>query len=137
MIRRATLADLQECTDLGIQFHAYSPWSQFPADRDHLSEFMAGIIEHGVLFLSDDGFIGGILNPLYFNRNIVTLAEMFWFAGREGTALREAFEAWGHEQGVVGFNFSGIADEHAPAIARVFRRAGYHPVETGFFKRVA
>lgn len=137
MIRRAELSDLAECVALGMEFHAYSPWSQFPADRDHMADFMTGIIEHGVLFLSEDGFIGGVLNPLYFNRNIVTLAEMFWYAGKHGTALRETFEAWGREHGVVGFNFSGIADEHAAAIARVFRRAGYHPVETAFFKRIA
>lgn len=98
---------------------------------------MAKIIEHGAIFLSDDGMIGGVLNPLYFNPAYVTAAELFWWAGRDGTALRLAFEEWGREQGVVGMSFSGIADEHAPAIARVFRRAGYLPIETAFFKRAS
>lgn len=135
-VRRATQADINECVSLGLEFHAYSPWSMFPANRDHVTDLMRNLIEHGVVFLSDHGIIGGLLNPLYFNRDLTTAAELFWF-GEDGAGLREAFEAWGHENGVVGFNFSGIADDHAPAINRIFRRAGYAPVETAYFKRVS
>lgn len=136
MIRRATLDDLEHCVDLGAEFHAYAVWSQIPLNRNDLADFLGRVIEHGAVFLSEDGMVGGVLNPLYFNRAYVTASELFWWARKGGRDLLRAFEQWAHENKVVGVTFSGLADEHAKAIERIFRHEGYVPIETGFYKRI-
>lgn len=135
MIRTATAGDIPEVTRLAAEFHAYSPYRDYPFDPDAFSAFAGRLIEGGIIFLSDDGFIAGLLNPLFFNPSVVMGAELMWFARKEGRALREAFEAWAREQGAVGVQFSGLADDQAEAIRRNYERAGYQPVETAYLKR--
>lgn len=135
MIREATHDDLPRVVELGAAFHAMCPYSGFPLDREAFAEFAARLIDGGVILLSDDGMIGGLLSPLYFNPSIVMGAELFWYAGTTGKALREAFEAWARDRGAQGVQFSGLADERQAAIRRVFERAGYAPAEQAFFKR--
>lgn len=135
MIREATAADLPRIRELGAAFHAYSPYRDFPLDLDAFERFAEGMIEAGVVLLSDDGMLGGALTPLYFNPAILMGAELFWWAGKTGRQLREAFEAWARERGAAGVMFSGLSDEREPTIRKVFQRAGYQPGELAFFKR--
>lgn len=136
-IRIATLDDIPEMLELARQFHAYSPWRDIPFDAESAKAFGAGMIIGGIVFLSEEGMLGGVLHPLYFNPAFKVAAEMFWWAPKGGGALRAAFEAWAHSNGAAGIQFSSLADDRAPALARMFRRAGFVPVETGYFKRLA
>lgn len=135
MIRRATHEDMPEILRLGAEFLAYSPYAWAELDAEAFSTFAGQMIENGAIFLSDDGMIGGILSPLYFNPSVVLAAELFWFARSEGPALRQALEAWAREQGAVGITCSGLVDRHEAAIRRVYSRAGYAPSEIAFMKR--
>ncbi len=135
MIRQATVDDLELIGDLGAQFLAASPYADVPLDIVAFSDFAGRMIEHGVILLSDDGMLGGVLNPLYFNPSVVFAAELFWWAPKEGRALREAFEAWAREHGAMGVQFSGISNERAATVTKLFQRAGYEPVELAFLKR--
>lgn len=121
--------------ELGRLFHEYSPYREFALDEAAFERFAVGLTEAGVVLLSDDGMLGGVLNPLYFNPAIVVGAELFWWAGKTGRQLREAFEEWVREQGAAGVMFSGLTDEREPTIRKVFARAGYQPGELAFFKR--
>lgn len=135
MIREATADDIARVVELGAQFHAYGPYRDIPFDEAGLGAFVGGLIEHGVVFLSDDGMLGGVLSPLYFNPSAVMGAELFWWAGKSGRQLREAFEVWARERGALGVQFSGLCDERSDTIRKVFARAGYTAAETAFFKR--
>lgn len=135
MIRRAGEADLDRIVELGAAFHAYCPYRDIPLDREGFRQFAARLIEHGAIFLSDDGMIGGLLVPLYFNPAVVMGAELFWWAGKTGKGLREAFEQWARDEGAQGVQFSGLTDQRAEIIRKVFERAGYTAAETAFFKR--
>lgn len=135
MIRQATADDLDRITELGAAFHAYSPYRDIDFDPDGFRAFAAGLIEQGAVFLSDDGMLGGLLVPLYFNPAVVMGAELFWWAGKTGRALREAFEGWARGQGAQGVQFSGLTDQREETIRKVFERAGYARAETAFFKR--
>lgn len=136
MIRRATLEDMPAILRLGAEFLAASPSRWIPLDEADFAETVTQMIDGpGAIFLSDDGFIGGILVPCYFNRAHVFAAELFWFARQEGQALREAFEAWGRESGASAATASGLADDRERAVRRVFSRAGYETMEIGFMKR--
>jgi len=136
LIRRATLDDLQTAVTFAKSFHAESVHNDIPVDDEALALFMGNLIEVGAVFLSDHGIIGGVMSPVYFNPAYVFAAELFWWAPQDGRALREAFEAWGVEQGAVKIQFSGQVNDRQSTVEKLFRRAGYIPVETGYLKRV-
>lgn len=134
MIRRAGLADVPLIVEMGAAFHAYSPWRDVSFDPNATAAFVAGLVERGVVFLSEAGMIGGILSPSFFNPAHLVAVELFWWASGGGGALREAFEAWAREQGAHGVQFSALGDQNSERMAGMFARAGYRPVETGYFK---
>lgn len=134
MITRATHDDLDTVVGLGRRFHAYSPWRDVPFDPDSLRAFCGRLVETGVIFLSEDGLIGGLLNPLYFNPSYVVGAELFWFAPKEGRELRIAFEEWCRENGAHAVQFSALGDEKSDTVEALFKRSGYRKVETGYLK---
>lgn len=135
MIRQATADDLDRIVELGSAFHAYCPYRDIEFSPEGFREFAGKLIDGGAIFLSEDGMIGGLLVPLYFNPEVVMGAELFWWAGKTGKPLREAFEAWARDGGAQGVQFSGLTDQREETIRKVFARAGYQPAETAFFKR--
>lgn len=134
-VRLATADDLDRIIELGAAFHAYCPYSDIPLDREAFGEFALKLIAGGVILLSDDGMIGGLLNPLYFNPSVVMGVELFWWAGKTGRELREAFEQWAKDRGAQGVQFTGLADEREATIRKVYTRAGFRACEVGFIKR--
>ena len=136
-VRRAGAEDLDRCVELGAAFHAYSPHRSIPLDAVALREFLAGLSEHGALFVSSAGMIGGVLSPLYFNPTYVVAAELFWWAPEGGgRELREAFEAWAAAEGATAVQFCRLDDEHAPRLDALYRRAGYRAIETSYLKEI-
>lgn len=136
MIRRATADDVSRIVELGAEFLAYSPHRVHPLDREAFAAFAEQLVTGaGAIFLSDDGMIGGLVTGLYFNPAIRVGTELFWWARKEGRQLREAFEEWAKGEGAVEIHFTGLLDERADTITKVFRRAGYVPLELGFVKR--
>lgn len=135
MIRQATDEDLARVVMLGEQFHAYSPHRVFSFDREAFGAFAARLIELGGVFLSDEGFCGGAIAPLYFSPDTLVATELFWFTPSEGRELREAFEGWARGQGADAVQFSALVDDHERAVERIYRRAGFERVETGYLKR--
>lgn len=136
MIRRAGPQDLSAAVAFAKEFHAESVHSWIPVDDEALTAWMAGLIDGGAVFLSERGIIGGVVMPMYFNPAVKIAAELFWWAPLEGRALREAYEAWAAEQGASIIQFSGQRNDRSETIEKLFRRAGYDPVETGFMKRL-
>lgn len=136
MIRRASQSDLAEAVAFATQFHAESVHSYIPIVPQVLEAWMADLIGQGIVYLSERGIIGGLLSPIYFNPDYKVAVELFWWAPVGGHELRKAFEAWAVEQGANSIQFSGQRNERAEIVEKLFRRAGYAPVETGFVKRV-
>lgn len=135
MIRKATIEDVGRVVQLLTEFHAESPYAWAPFDPEGTAAFVANMVERGVVFLSEDGVIGGCLYPLYFNPAVVLAAELFWFARVDGRKLREALEDWARDQGCAGVTCSGLANTREPTIRKLFARAGYDSTEVAFVKR--
>lgn len=136
MIRKATHDDVGRIVAMGREFHAYSPWRDIEFDEEALSQFIAKMIDVGVVFLSDDGMIGGVMNPLYFNPKHHVAAELFWWAKSGGRKLMARFEEWAVENGASGIQFSALGDNRSERMHRLFIRAGYSKVETGYYRGV-
>ena len=135
-MRKATHDDVSLVVDMGRDFHDYSPWRSIPFDRDATSRFVTSLIDNGVVFISDNGMIGGLMNPLYFNPSFSVACELFWWAKSGGRELMRAFEDWASESSASGIQFSSLGDDKSERMAVLFDRAGYSKVETGWFKEI-
>lgn len=135
MIREATYADLELIGELGAAFHAACPYADIPLDPEAFEDFAGKLIDGGVILLSDEGMLGGLLHPMFFNPSAIFGAELFWWAPKEGRALREAFEDWAKSHGAMGVLFAGLANERSNTVTKLFERAGYAPTELAFAKR--
>lgn len=136
MIRRADLADAGTAVHFAREFHAESVHAAIPIDVEALTAFMERLITGGAVFLSDHGIIGGLIVPAYFNPAHLIATELFWWAPVDGQALRAAFEGWAADQGAKTIAFTGQRNDRAATIEKMFRRAGYVPVETSFIRRL-
>lgn len=92
------------------------------------------VAEAGVIFLHDNGMIGGVLMPLYFAPTFKIAAELFWWAPDGDGGLREAFEGWAREN-ADAVQFSGLCDHREGAINRLYRRGGFERAEVSYLKR--
>jgi hypothetical protein len=137
VIRRAGPDDTPAIVNMGARLHATGPWADVEYDHEATALFVAGILERGAIFLSDDGMCGGAIFPFYVNPQFMVATEFFWWAPKGGQPLRDAFEAWATENGASAVLFSGLQNERLPAVTRIYRRAGYTPGELSFVKRVA
>lgn len=136
MIRRATLADVPRLVELG---RMHFEGSGLPGDYDEAAaaQFATGIVRGGAAFLSCAGSIGGMATPSYVNPNRWMAVEMFWNAfDGQGSALRDAFEAWAREVGADEVRMSAVWTDRGDAVERILRRAGYARAETSYAKEL-
>ena len=89
----------------------------------------------GVIFLSEDGFCGGMLAPVYFSSETKIASELFWHCeDSHGQALHAAFEAWAKDSGADIVEMTGQINAREKGIRRLYRARGYDAREIGFFK---
>jgi len=136
MIRRATAADLPRIVEIGRRHHE-AAGNAGDYDPDAAASFAASLISGGVVFLSDDGMLGGMIAPSYSAPSHRMAVEMFWSAeDGQGLALLRAFEAWAEEQDADEVRLSAVVGHRGEAVGRLLRRKGYAPVETSYGKAV-
>lgn len=89
------------------------------------------------------GMIAGTLNPVMWAHQQVIAQELFWWVDetyrgtKAGSALLDAFEAWGKEHGACSVVMVCEEALRPKPLTAVYRRRGYKPQEHGFIKRVA
>lgn len=131
-------ADWSDALRLAEAFHAAGVWSHIPVDMLSVSESFerAAAQESGFLAFSKNAIILGVVTPLWFAPETLIGAELLWYSEKPGggTKMREAFERWAFAQGAAAVQFSCMADNHEPALRRLFARAGFEPVEIAFRK---
>ena len=127
----ATEADLPRILEYAKAFHGYSPWSRYPMDEAATETYARNVMSGGVILLSETGMIGGLLSPVPFAPGLVVGVELFWWGDGH---LKRDFEVWCRERGAKAVQFSALADDRSDIMARLFRRDGYRPVETGYLK---
>lgn len=137
MIRPAGEADLPLILDMGAKFHAAAkPGGVFCAET--FGEFCRHLIreDHGCLFVSERGMIGGFAWPLPFSANHLIAMDAFWWAedGR-GMALLRALEDWAEARGAeLRIGFVGL---RPGSVERALNRRGYRRLEVIMVKNNA
>jgi hypothetical protein len=135
VIRRASADDLPRLVQLGARFHAEPRWpSPIVFSPDDFAETCKRLLEVGVIFLSENGLLGLIVQPSLYNYDAPVCAELFfWAPDGRGDELRRAAEAWAKDRAVML-----VMSAHEPGpverIARWYRRKGYVPIGRQFAK---
>lgn len=130
MIRRADhFLDFWHILDLTEEFN--SKYYHKPLDKAKTSDMISDIIEYGVCFVSDNGYIGGVVTPDPF-RDANALVELGWFAkDNSGIKLLDAFIAEGRELGVDEIRMCTMST--SPVIAeKIILRKGFTVAETQY-----
>ena len=135
MIRRARESDLYEIVRIGRRHHEAA---QMPGrfDGEAFRRFAEQLVTgRGVVFLTDEGMIGGTLAPSYASPGYWMAVELFWWSeDRQGRALLRAFEAWAEENGADEVRLSAVTRHRGAAVGRLLERAGYEPCEVSYSK---
>lgn len=150
MIRPAIPHDIFRLADMGQAFFAEAGFSAKFAglsfDLDSFAHTVAALIEHGVLLVAEKedsvvGMAGAGIAPAWWNRNVLTCQELFWYIEKPhrfglGTKLMQALEAAVADLGVVLFSMSAEEGLRSEALNRIYRQRGYFPTERLFWKQL-
>lgn len=130
-VRAATHDDILWIVDMIEDLRAAVD-GMMPVSRPWTASVVAGLIDNpqAAVFVSDGGFIAGLIQPTVINPAPVAL-ENGWFArDGSGLALLRAFEAWATEQGAEMVKMS------TGAVGPDLGRMGYAMTEKSWVKRI-
>lgn len=137
MVREATFDDIPAIMALGREFaDEAGVTARVGWDDASVWDLLAGMIESpdGILLVSDNGMIGGVVYPHPFS-GMRVFVEMFWRAkDGQGTALLAAAEAAAKARGAERMFM--IAMDDMERTRRLYARIGYAPVEVQFMKEL-
>lgn len=139
VIRPATADDVEAIVAMGQRFVQQTSYGKhIPDDPDHLRGVTQQMLRTGVAFVAErDGqLIGMLLGCVYphFLTSLCTAAETAWWVEptarnlRTAVALMHAFLAWARAQGAVRVQ----GGSRHRVLDRLYRRLGFHAVETVF-----
>lgn len=135
LIRPATPEDLDALVDLGVAFHASTPYrAWFQADPSAMRRLAEWAVENGSVFIAEDGagvvgMIGMALSPHLISGELYA-SELFWFVdpgarGSTGIRLLRAAEKWARDKGARAIQMTA-PDDFA---AHIYERLHYRLME--------
>ena len=129
MIKKATMQDFDHILALTQEFN--NEYYPTPLNLDKTAIIITHMIEHGVVFVSDKGYIGGMVVPDMF-RDSLALVEFGWFAkDSSGIRLLDKFIQAGRDSHVDEIRMTTLAS--SPAIAtRILERKGFNLIESSY-----
>lgn len=128
-VRAAGAGDILRIVDM-VERLTEAVSGPIAVDRSWTAATIARLISRpdAAVFVSDGGFIAGILQPTVISPALIA-KELGWFsADRSGVALLRAFEAWASEHGAVLTQLS--TGPGGPDLNRL----GYRPAEGAWIK---
>lgn len=139
MIRDAAYDDIPALVEMGKEFVAMSPHRGMGAfDAQAVERMFAFLIDEpvGLLLVNGDGFIGGVLQPVYFCPDKIMAEEHFWWARKGGRDLLRAFEKKAREMGASFVSMSTLINDRADIAQRIVTRMGFEPIERRYLKEL-
>lgn len=148
IIRPAQPSDAPRMLQMGLAQFVEAGWGDHAEfcqfDAHSFLNKLQRIADGGLMFVADQagtavGMVAAEVGPAYWNESILLFQEVFWYCEPEyrkgtGTALLRELE---HAAKAVGVRLGVMASEdgvRGPALARLYRGAGYNPIERLFVK---
>ena len=133
--RAATTADAPAIAAMALSFIAASPYKDVEVTADSLMPLILSLIEDGIMFVSDNGFITGVVSPLFFAPSVLIASDLAWWSeDGSGEKLREAFEDEAANRGAHAVQMSVLNNDFASRLTKTLAEDNYHPVEVSFLK---
>lgn len=144
MIRHAAESDIPAMLEMGRRFHEHSRLAEVPFDADSFrATIKNGMQDEAQVYLVAEewgaltGMTAGVTYPAYFNHNVLSGQELFWWSeGHSGAALFHALEQWAAGRGCRSFTMVALQNSDLSRISRLYERRGYRPVEHSFMKEL-
>ncbi len=128
-VRPAIPADIGRIVYMVERFNAI--YFDVPVSPVKTRNMVEWVIDEGVIFVSDSGFIAGMVTEDLF-RDWTILQEFGWFAeDRSGIALLDAFIHAGHSLEVDEVRISTLSTS-SPLAGRILQRKGFAPLEHSY-----
>ena len=137
-MRLATKADIPQIVELGRLFHAKSTYRDKAYSPERVALTVKSVIETGTVLVSGypiHSMGAAIKGPMWFTEG-ETAQELFLW-GQDGKMIREGLERWAADHGCEFFAMICLEDDKAVQMTRLYRMAGYVPVERHFLKALA
>ena len=129
MIRVAELSDIPNIMRLINTFNA--EYFGIPLNYQKTLDTVFWIIEDGIGFVSECGFIGGVI-VVDLIRDWTVLQEMGWYStDRSGIKLLDAFVRAGLDRTVDEVRVCTL-ETSSPIAGRILQRKGFAPLETSY-----
>jgi GNAT superfamily N-acetyltransferase len=149
-VRKATIEDLPQYVVLAQEFHAASPMHGAIAfDPEGYSNFFTGAAQNpniGLWLAESDnkvvGITGAINYPLYFSPNSNVVQELWWWLTPDargtgaGAKMFDCIKIWAKEKNASAMFMIALEDDRAGKMEKLYRRAGFKPLERTFIKEV-
>jgi hypothetical protein len=131
----ASEEDLPECLVMGEKF---TTAAGFPFDPQSSTDTLLNLMnsQDGILLMGNGGMVGGLVYPAYFDKSYRMAQELFWWAETPGLGVRllTALEQWARSVSAHSLTMLAMADMRSNAVARLYRRSGFKPLENTFVK---
>lgn len=140
MIRAAHQDDIGALVEMGRSFHSMAPHRPMgDFDAYAVGMMLSFLIESptALILKSDEGAIGGVIAPVYFNPAKKIMEEAFWWSLRGGRSLLSAFEKEASIMGADFITLSTLENEKTCVIDRVVTRMGFRPIERRYLKELS
>lgn len=134
----ATQADIPLILDLCREAHGKAMWSRFGAEfcRRSCEESCRFLMddEDGAVFVADRGTLWVKRFPMIFNHAQIVASDVFFYATKNGDALRREAEKWVGDGGLISLSRHGNTDAR---VNKLYARAGYDLIEQRFLRRLS
>lgn len=131
----ATEADLPLIVELACEAHKGSVWEAVGTKPDPESIMASALSlmarDDGAVLVCDRGVLMLARMPLWFDHSERVAHEIFFYATRGGDALRREGERWAG----AGLNTLSRHETTDTRLEKLYRRAGYVPIEHTFIRR--
>jgi hypothetical protein len=137
--RPAELRDIPALVEMGRKFHAVSGYDDVPYDENTMVDLFIAMVRGGGMFVVGDkpvGMIGGLVFPVFFNRDKLMAQELFWWSESPGAgkALLDAFEGWAKDMGAERVVMMALDALEGAKVGEILKRRGYKPAESNYMK---
>ena len=140
MIREATEKDIPALVEMGREFFKLTGLP-IEYSGDSVAKMIGNLIdgESAVVFVDEEvkSAIAGLVYPFYFNTDILSGNEMFWWVSPEkrgtGIKLMDKLEEWARDKGADLFQMTCLHEGHEK-IGSYYQRRGYKPTEHNFMR---
>lgn len=137
LFRRATLDDLEEIVDLGVNLsQKHGSVYQMPAEGLSVAAEISRIIKYGICLVGHGAAAGGAVRPFIWNTHIMVGCVIFWnFTRPSGIHIFDALVLELEKHGATHLSTTS----HFPKnrIGEFYAKRGMSPAETTFIGEIA